>query len=157
SNDLNIYSGNWFVGNQDMASALEYAGYESKFVTGTEAHNSKHGAAILPDALRWIWKDHPKPIGKSTKLNERGVYEILEPGSEWEFLGGGYQLTADSTVDKEGNIFFTDHQGDRIMKVDVNGKISEWKKGTNGSHGIAYAPEGRLYAGQHDNKRIVAF
>ena len=28
SNDLNIYAGNWFMANQDMLSALEFAGYD---------------------------------------------------------------------------------------------------------------------------------
>jgi enterochelin esterase family protein len=51
-NDLNLYAGSWYIANQDMASALEYAGYDSTFVVGTEGHNAKHGGAILPDALR---------------------------------------------------------------------------------------------------------
>ena len=28
SNDLNNYTGNWFIANQDMLSAFEYAGYD---------------------------------------------------------------------------------------------------------------------------------
>jgi hypothetical protein len=35
-NDLNIYAGSWVVANQDMAAALSYAGYDTKFVVGTE-------------------------------------------------------------------------------------------------------------------------
>src|SRR5262249_19171031 len=61
-NDQNIYGGNWFLGNQAMASALEFAGYDVKFEIGTEGHNAKHGSAILPDALRWLWRDYGKPI-----------------------------------------------------------------------------------------------
>src|SRR5581483_4204543 len=30
--DQSIFSGNWFIANQDLASALAYAGYEAKFV-----------------------------------------------------------------------------------------------------------------------------
>ena len=155
--DQDIYSGNWFLGNQEIYSALQYAGYESTFVVGTEGHNSKHGGAILPDALRWVWKDHPKPISKPVKVNDRGLYGFLEPGKEWELVGAGYQLTADSAVDKSGNVFFTDHRRNRILKVDVQGKITTWKEDSGGSHGIAFGPDGRLYAGQHDRKRLVAF
>jgi gluconolactonase len=157
SNDQNIYSGNWFLANQEISSALEYAGYESRFVAGTEGHNAKHGGAILPDALRWVWKDHPKPVAKPEKLNERGVYAILEPGNDWERLGGGYQLTADSAVDREGSVFFTDARNNRIYRIDPAGKISLWKENSGGSHGIAFGPDGRLYAGQHERKRIVAY
>lgn len=154
-NDQNIYSGNWYLGNQDMYSALQWAGYESEFVVGTEGHNGKHGGAILPDALRWVWKDYRKPVSKPAKVNDRGVYAILEPGKDWELVGGSYQMTADAAVDKEGNVFFTDHRTSRILKVDGQGTISVWKEKAN-AHGIVYGPDGRLYAGQHDLKRIVA-
>jgi enterochelin esterase-like enzyme len=65
SADLNIYSGSWWMANQALAKSLEYAGYDSTFVAGTEAHNTKHGGAILPDALRWLWREYPKPITAS--------------------------------------------------------------------------------------------
>jgi enterochelin esterase family protein len=40
-----------------MAAALKFAGYESKFVMGSGGHNGRHGGAILPDSLRWLWQD----------------------------------------------------------------------------------------------------
>jgi gluconolactonase len=98
-----------------------------------------------------------RPPGRSESIRDRGAGEILEPGKPWELLGAGYQLTADSAVDDHGNVYFTDAQKNRILKIDVDGKISTWKEGSNGAHGIAFGPDGRLYAGQHDRKRIVAF
>lgn len=157
--DQDIYSGSWFLGNQEMYAALQYAGYESEFVIGTEGHNAKHGGAIFPDALRWIWKGYPAPVAKPARTNARGVYSILEPGKEWELVSAGpYQLTADSTVDRDGNVFFTDHARERIMKFEASsGKVTVFKQPAGGAHGIAFGPDGRLYAGQHDKKRIVAF
>jgi gluconolactonase len=87
----------------------------------------------------------------------RGASEILIPGKDWELLGQDYQLTADSAVDNLGNIYFTDAQKDRILKIDLDGKIHLWKDGAHRSHGIVWGPDGRLIAGQHDLKRIVAF
>ena len=54
-----------------MASALAYAGYDVNFVVGTEGHNNKHGSAILPDALRWLWRDYPTPIGRTQDRRRR--------------------------------------------------------------------------------------
>jgi gluconolactonase len=157
NNDQNIYSGNWFLGNQEIYSALQWAGYESEFAIGTEGHNAKHGAAILPDALRWVWKDYPRPVSTSAKLNERGIYTILDPDHDWELLGSEtYQLTTDSAVAKDGSVYFTDNRNKRILKADLEGKITVWKENSGGAHGIAFGPDGRLYAGQHDKKRIVA-
>ena len=57
SGDLNNPYGNWWLANQQMASSLEFRNYDYTFVKGTGAHNGKHGGAILPEALRWLWKD----------------------------------------------------------------------------------------------------
>jgi sugar lactone lactonase YvrE len=77
-------------------------------------------------------------------------------GKEWTLVGEGYQLTADSTVDRDGSIYFTDARKNRIGKIDPAARISIWKEESGGAHGIALGPDGRLYAGQHDRKRIVA-
>jgi enterochelin esterase-like enzyme len=60
SNDLDNLHGNWPLANQDMAAALKYAGYDYKFVFGDGGHSGKHGGAIFPDTLRWLWRDYPK-------------------------------------------------------------------------------------------------
>lgn len=56
SNDLDNQFGNWPLANQDMAAALKFAGYDYQFVMGEGTHNVKHGGALLPDTLRWLWK-----------------------------------------------------------------------------------------------------
>ena len=56
SNDLDNEHGNWWLANQQMAKALEFAGYDYRFVGGDGGHNGKHGGAILPDSLRWLWR-----------------------------------------------------------------------------------------------------
>lgn len=60
ANDLDNAHGNWPLANQDMAAALKFAGYDYWFEFGDGAHNPKHGAAIFPDTLRWLWRDWPK-------------------------------------------------------------------------------------------------
>ena len=55
-NDLDWEFGNWPLANQQMAAALEFAGYDYKFVFGKGSHSSKHGGVLLPDALRWLWR-----------------------------------------------------------------------------------------------------
>jgi enterochelin esterase family protein len=55
SGDLDNAHGNWPLANQDMAAALKFAKYEYKFEFGDGAHTGRHGGAILPDSLRWLW------------------------------------------------------------------------------------------------------
>ena len=57
SNDLDNQFGNWPLANQSMAAALKFKGYDYRFEFGDGAHTHKHGGAILPDTLRWLWRD----------------------------------------------------------------------------------------------------
>ncbi|RIK31074.1 MAG: esterase, partial [Chloroflexi bacterium] len=57
--DLDNIHGNWWLANLQMAAALKYRGYDYRFVGGSGAHDGKHGGAILPDSLRWLWRASP--------------------------------------------------------------------------------------------------
>jgi enterochelin esterase-like enzyme len=60
SNDIVNQFGSWPEANKAMNAALTEKGYDVKFVFGEGTHSSKHGASIMPDALRWLWRDYPK-------------------------------------------------------------------------------------------------
>eukprot|EP01052_Picozoa_sp_SAG31_P034836 SAG31_NODE_4123_length_3561_cov_3.577701_4_plen_370_part_00 len=65
TNDNNNDHGHNQLGNEQMASALEYAGYDSTFVLGTGYHNLVHSAHIFPDVLRWCFCGGARPpLGK---------------------------------------------------------------------------------------------
>ena len=55
--DLDNDHGNWPLANQEMAASLKFKKYDYEFVFGEGGHNGKHGGAILPDSLRWLWRD----------------------------------------------------------------------------------------------------
>ena len=57
SNDLNNEHGDWWLANLEMESALKFKGYEFKFEKGSGSHSGKHGGAILPESLIWLWSD----------------------------------------------------------------------------------------------------
>ncbi|MFN7933328.1 MAG: SMP-30/gluconolactonase/LRE family protein [Bryobacteraceae bacterium] len=156
--DQNIYGGNWFIANEDMASALDYAGYDSKFVVGTEGHNGKHGSAILPDTLRWLWREYPKPIQKSSQSKDKHFLAFaLDPASDWELVSSGHKFTEGPAVDRQGNVFFTDIPNNRIHRIGLDGKVSVFKEDSGAANGLMFGPDGRLYACQNGRKRIVAY
>ena len=157
--DLNIFAGNWFLGAQDMVSALEYAGYDVTHVWGTEAHNSKHGASILPDALRWLWRGYPQPIVKPKGGGGERQWSVLltDPEKDWQLVSQGHKFTQGLAVDKGGNVFFTDAPNNRIHQIGLDGKAGVFRDDTGGAHSLMVGPEGRLYACQEGRKRIVAY
>jgi len=64
--------GNWHLANEQMLSALEFANanadrkkiegprYDLNHVWGDGAHSDDHGGALLPDILRWMYRDFAK-------------------------------------------------------------------------------------------------
>ena len=57
SQDLDNAHGNWPLANQQMAASLKFSNYDYRFDYGEGAHNGIHGGAILPESLRWLWRD----------------------------------------------------------------------------------------------------
>jgi enterochelin esterase family protein len=65
----------WFYNNVRMMKALTEKGYDVNYVWGIGPHSSKHGGAILPAMMRWIWRDHPV----STDHEDKVERSFLEP------------------------------------------------------------------------------
>ena len=49
----------WFYQNVRLMRALTEKGYEVNYAWGIDQHGQKMGGAILPDMMRWLWRDHP--------------------------------------------------------------------------------------------------
>lgn len=153
--DQDIYSGNWYIGNQDVAAALRFARNDVQFVVGTQGHSGQQGASILPDALRWLWRDYPAPIRAATSTPQP-IMNILLPDEAWQpvetpFPAGS--LAADSA----GNVYVSARPSGRIHKIAPDGSLSLFVDGTQDVSALAFGPDGRLYAAQNRSKRIVAY
>jgi enterochelin esterase family protein len=51
----------WHAQNRLMVAALEEKGYDVNYVWGIGTHSNKQGGAMLPEMLRWLWRDYPRP------------------------------------------------------------------------------------------------
>ncbi len=80
SNDNNIYGGDWWMANQTLQRALEFAGYEVRHVWGEGGHNARHATALFPDALRWLWSGWPQPVGFAAPTRNAVLAAVLIPG-----------------------------------------------------------------------------
>jgi enterochelin esterase-like enzyme len=49
----------WFLQNVRLKDALAEKGYDLSFQWGIGRHSQKHGGSVLPDMMRWLWRDHP--------------------------------------------------------------------------------------------------
>ena len=154
SNDNNIYAGSWWAANQDMLAALEWAGYDVTHVWGEGGHNNQHAAAILPDALRWLWRDYPKPVAAAPS-NRR--IEVLIPGETWQLVSEGHKFTEGPAVSPTGEVYFTDIPNNRIHKVDLDGKVTVFAEETQRANGLMFGKDGLLYACRNGDQQIVRY
>ncbi len=156
SNDQDIYGGNWWLANQEMLSALSFAGYEVQHAWGDGGHDSKQAAAIFPEAVRWLWRDFPKPIPASTTSLNPFLSQILIPGEPWSLVTQGH-LLASPTANPRGEIFVADPAAARILKIGTDGKESVFAEDTGNSEALMFGAEGRLYSLAAGQQRIVRY
>ena len=160
-----FYAGSWPINNQVMYEALQSAGYDAKLVIGDEGHNMKQGAAIMPDALRWLWRDYPAPIAvhEPGAMGQPGwdprgkVYSTVSAAQSWEQVGGTYGAVASPAAAKDGSVFFADPGANRIYRADAQGKVTTFRSDTGGAASLRVGADGSVLAAQAARRRIVAY
>ena len=156
SNDLNIYAGDWWKANETMERALTFAGYELQHVWGEDGHNGNHGTSIFPDAMRWLWKDWPKPVTTGASKNQY-LSDILIPGQDWELVGEGYTFTEGTAVNTKGEVFFQDIPNSKTYKIGVDGKVSLLPLDAKKASGTSFGADGKRYTAAGGAKQILSY
>jgi len=159
SRDLNLYAGDWWVANQDMLSALEWAGYDVAHAWGEGGgHDGRHAAAILPDALRWLWRGHPEPIRVAGPGPERRVQPWLD-GEAWSRVDGLSEHVTSVAADAQGGLLVADAdaEGPRILRLAPDGAVAGFASPGATPSDLAWGADERLYACQAEARRIVRF
>ena len=159
------FAGSWPINNQVMFEAFESAGYEARLVMGDGGHDIEQTAAIMPEALRWVWRGYPDPIvvHEPAAISQPGwdprgkVYSVVSADNPWQQIGESYGSVASPTGEKEGNVFFADPAANRIYKADPDGKVTLFKDHAKGAKALRVGPDGLLYASEPAFKRIVAY
>ncbi len=156
SQDLNIYAGDWWVANQDMLSALQWAGYDVFHQWGEGGHNGKHGAAVMPAALRWLWRDYPEPIELPPEGGTARRTDILVAGQGWEEVSTGHESAAAPACNGAGELVFSDSKAGRLYVVGEDNKTRIFADQTGSITSLSFTPDGNLLAVK-DGKQIVQF
>ena len=65
----------WFYQNVRLARALTDKGYDVNYAWGMNTHGQRMGGPMLPEMMRWLWRDHPV----STDVNDAIERSFNEP------------------------------------------------------------------------------
>lgn len=123
SNDLDIYAGSWWNANQTMLSALQFSGYDVKHVWGEGGHNNRHGAAVLPEGLKWLWRDYPQPVTNVPGKPRRT--DVLADGYPWQMVASGGGPIVSCAAAPDGSVWFADRKGVRIRRLGPDDSVTE--------------------------------
>lgn len=156
TNDLNIYAGDWWKANETMERALSFSGYEVNHVWGADGHNGNHGMSIFPAAMRWLWKDWPKPVTTGLTKNQY-LSDILIPGQDWELVGDGYTFTEGTAANANGTVFFQDIPNSKTYKITPDGKLTTLPVNAKNASGTAFGPDGKRYVAAGGTKQIISY
>jgi enterochelin esterase family protein len=70
----------WFAQNVKMVEALKQKGYDLNYTFGIGLHGQKQGGAILPEMMRWLWRDHPVSIDPRDTNERAFAGPTTQPG-----------------------------------------------------------------------------
>ena len=156
ANDLNIYAGDWWKANETMERALTFAGYEVNHVWGEDGHNGNQGTSVFPQAMRWLWKDWPKPVSKGNSKNQF-LNDLLIAGEDWELVGEGYGFTEGTATNAKGEIFYQDIPASKTYMVDVNKKLTTLNIDAKKASGTSFGADGKRYTVAGGTKQILSY
>jgi len=156
TNDLNIYAGDWWKANESMERALTFSGYEVNHVWGEGGHNGNQGTAVFPQAMRWLWKDWPKPVAKGNSKNQF-LTDLLIPGEDWELVGQGYQFTEGTSANSKGEVYYQDIPASKTYKVGLDGKLVTLNIDAKRASGTCFGPDGKRYTTAGGTKQILRY
>jgi len=64
----------WHAQNIKMVAALTEKGYDVNYCWGIGTHSNKQGGAMLPEMLRWLWRDYPRPADDPSDDSNRKLF-----------------------------------------------------------------------------------
>lgn len=82
--DLNIFAGDWWMANQAMVRALQFAGWDVDHAFDEGPHNADGATARFADAMRWLWRDYPEPVVVDAGRSHSPVVGFVRPTDPWE-------------------------------------------------------------------------
>lgn len=81
---------------------------------------------------------------------------LVAPGARLEKLAGGLAFAEGPTVNRAGQIFFTDQPNDRILKWDESEQLSTFMQPAGRANGLMFDANGNLIACAETANRLIA-
>lgn len=72
--------------------------------------------------------------------------QVTAPDAQVQKLAGDFAFTEGPTADKEGNVYFVDQPNNKILKYDIEGKLTTFLEPAGRANGMTFDSKGNLIA-----------
>lgn len=79
---------------------------------------------------------------------------VVNAGTPVQFIKDGFEGTEGPIAAPDGSLLFTETRANRITKISADNTISVFLENSNGSNGLAFAPNGDLISVQVNNNQV---
>lgn len=80
--------------------------------------------------------------------------DLIARGATLHLIANSFSFTEGATVDKKGNIYFTDQPNNKIWKYDKDGKLSLYLDSAGRSNGMFFDKKGNLVTCADENNQL---
>ncbi|MBB5035337.1 RICIN domain-containing protein [Prosthecobacter vanneervenii] len=153
THDMENCAGDWYLLDLEMDKALKFSGYDYQFRSIEGRHVAGYAENYL-EAMAFLWKGWPERVKAGPSAPR--AQEVIVPGEGWELLAEGFKSTRGPSCNEKGEVYFADTSNNKIHRIDVDGKVSEFVKDVN-AHCVSVGADGKVYTISEKSGKLMSF
>ncbi|MCX6900280.1 MAG: RICIN domain-containing protein [Verrucomicrobia bacterium] len=152
--DMENAAGDWFLLDQEMDKALKFSGYDYQFRIIDGRHVAGY-AEHWQEAMAYLWRSWPERVKAGPSAPR--AQEIIIPGEGWQLVAEGFKSTRGPACNTSGEVFFADTSNNKIHRIDLDGKVSEFVADAGQAHCVTVAADGTLFAISEKSGKLMRY
>ena len=154
THDMENCAGDWFLLDQEMDKALKFSGYDYQFRVIDGRHVAGY-AENYEEAMAFLWKGWPERVKAGPSAPR--AQEIILPGEGWQLVAEGFKSTRGPDVNAAGEVFFADTTNNKIHRIGVDGRVSEFASDTGNAHCVSVGADGTVYTVSEKSDKVMSY
>ena len=152
--DMENAAGDWFLLDQEMDKALKFSGYDYQFRVIDGRHVQGY-AEHWQEAMAYLWRGWPERVKAGPSAPR--AQEIIIPGEGWQLVAEGFKSTRGPACNVSGEIFFADTSNNKVHRIGLDGKVSEFVADAGQAHCVTIGADGTLFTISEKSGKLMRY
>jgi sugar lactone lactonase YvrE/enterochelin esterase-like enzyme len=154
THDMENCAGDWFVLDQEMDKALKFSGYDYQFRTIDGRHVAGY-AEHWQEAMAYLWRGWPERVKAGPSAPR--AQEIIVPVEGWQLVAEGFKSTRGPSTNAAGEVFFADTSANKIHRIGLDGKVTEFANETGAAHCVSVGADGSVFTISEKSGKLMRY